>query len=639
MQPFILLLGVRVATHAKRIAYLTLALVFLLNFVFGSLPLVGAQQDSSVNGIVFPYYDPNSATCGDVTNGRSNNDLAQGRIYMLGDSITVGSTPALNTALIDHGFTVQKINAVTGRAISAPGEGNETGLQAIDNDTADIAASDIVVVALGTNASGANSAGVNQMIDSIASKKTGVRIYWVNIFSPGAPNKESFNQVLSEVKTARDAAQQPSFNIIDTNLATIPVSSDNIHPTTEGQQAFAVAVAGGLTGNSTSAVTAGGCSCSLGGNLDRNARYQAAWNFFTSQKGLSEEAAAGIMGNLEAESGIDPHNTQNNAPVPDGPEIPIEAIRGDYGYGIAQWTSAGRQENLIAYASETNRSTGDLGLQLDFLWKEFSESYVGVLTTLQTPGVTVAEASYEVLSRFEIPLPFTDRGSQASRDSTTAERLGLSQNIFNEFSGRTTPGGTGAGCGVSGINIDLTDQDTSDIPCGDGVNDAGAADGYRDGEIIRIRLCRIGSTLVNSQIAASVQALITAANAAGARLSLDGAGGSYRDMQGQINTYYRHCEAGGITPTPPPYPKENWSDYTRCPGAAPPGYSNHQAGLGFDFVCNGVLIPRSYQESTGNTCFQWLLANAANYGLFEYSKGQERTDSGYEGWHWSVDGN
>lgn len=575
------------------------------------------------------WVDVDAPTCTPTT---SSGTVTSGSVYVVGDSITVGATPALQTAAGTTGVSFIKINGVVGRSVTGGGQGNESGLQAVQNDASSIAAANIVVVALGTN--GGSEADITNMITAIRTANTAnPTIYWVNIFSPeAAGNREAFNQSLNTLSTSL------SFKVIDTTNKSI-TTTDGLHPNTDGQKIFAETITSVISGRSTAITSASGCSCSVSGPTgnggDRDARYRAVWAYLTSNKGLSEEATAGLMGNLEAESGINPHNTQDNAPAPDGPEIPIDAIENRFGYGIAQWTTSGRQRNLIAYAQETNRSTGDLGLQLDFLWKELNESFTGVLTVLQTPNVSIAEASYEVLSRFEVPRPFTDAGTQAERDATTATRLRMSQAIFDEFSGQSIPSTLGGGCGSNGAPIDLESPDTSHIPCGGGTSDAGVFEGFRKGKQYNIRLCHVGNTRVNSQISEAMERLLADSAEAGIKITF----GSFRSMEEQIGMYTSRCREQGLEPTEGPYPKPSYSDYQACDSIAPPGYSNHQMGLAIDVSCDGVLIPR-YQPAAGdNPCFQWLVANGAKYSLYEFGKGEgNRTTGSYEAWHWSVDG-
>lgn len=177
-------------------------------------------------------------------------------------------------------------------------------------------------------------------------------------------------------------------------------------------------------------------------------------------------------------------------------------------------------------------------------------------------------------------------------------------------------------------------KDTTNIPCAAG-SDYGAADGYTNGVLTRIRICRVAGMVVNSQVSKQVNDMRDAWVAAGVPLS----GGSFRTMAGQISIYQGWCANDGIVGSPPPYPKPP-GQTIRCPGGGAPGYSNHQMGMAIDFNCAGSLIPRKYAAASQNKCFQWLSANAGKFGFFEYGYGKTRDGStGYEGWHWSVNGN
>lgn len=195
---------------------------------------------------------------------------------------------------------------------------------------------------------------------------------------------------------------------------------------------------------------------------------------------------------------------------------------------------------------------------------------------------------------------------------------------------QTTPGPTSA------PNPEIkTGGDTSDIPCAAGT-DYGPADGYTNGVLTKIRVCRVAGMVVNSQVSKQVNDMHAAWTAAGIPLS----GGSFRTMAGQISIYQNWCKTDGIVGSPPPYPKPP-GQTIRCPGGGAPGYSNHQMGMAIDFNCAGALIPRKYAQASQNRCFQWLSQNAGRFGFFEYGLGKQssRENSGYEGWHWSVNGN
>lgn len=102
--------------------------------------------------------------------------------------------------------------------------------------------------------------------------------------------------------------------------------------------------------------------CSLtsssGGVLAGTEVAEQVWNYFRSL-GFSEQATAGIMGNLYQESGMDPTRIQNGG----GPAA-----------GICQWenysTRSGRWGRLNSRAQAEGKSWTDLKVQLDFLMWE-----------------------------------------------------------------------------------------------------------------------------------------------------------------------------------------------------------------------------------------------------------------------------
>ena len=146
------------------------------------------------------------------------------------------------------------------------------------------------------------------------------------------------------------------------------------------------------------------------------------WNYLKS-KGLSDYGAAGLMGNLYAESGLRPNNLQNTYEGKFGmadaeyTELVDKGrytnfVRDSAGYGLAQWTYWSRKEALLAYAKASKKSIGDLEMQPVFLLKELS-SY-GRLGRLKTVS-TVLEASNIVLLEFEKPASMNTAATQVKR--------------------------------------------------------------------------------------------------------------------------------------------------------------------------------------------------------------------------------
>ena len=159
------------------------------------------------------------------------------------------------------------------------------------------------------------------------------------------------------------------------------------------------------------------------------------WLFLKSH-GLNDYGAAGLMGNLYAESGLNPQNLQNSyekklgytdatytAAVDSGAYSNF--VRDSAGYGLAQWTYWSRKQGLLDFCKATGASIGDLDTQLGFLLKELSESFPGVLSVLKN-AASIREASNAVLFDFERP---PNQGS-----SVQNKRASYGQVYFDKYS-------------------------------------------------------------------------------------------------------------------------------------------------------------------------------------------------------------
>lgn len=171
------------------------------------------------------------------------------------------------------------------------------------------------------------------------------------------------------------------------------------------------------------------------------------WNYLVG-KGLSAAGAAGLLGNLYAESALNPRNLQNSyerslgytddsytAAVDSGSYINF--ARDSTGYGLAQWTYWSRKQNMLEFARAAGKSIGDLEMQLDFLFKELSEGYKSVLAALKTTA-SVKAASDSVLMNFERPAD--------QSDTAKTRRASYGQTYYEKYAGKASkPGNGGTG--------------------------------------------------------------------------------------------------------------------------------------------------------------------------------------------------
>jgi len=163
------------------------------------------------------------------------------------------------------------------------------------------------------------------------------------------------------------------------------------------------------------------------------------WDFLMEKIG-NPCGVAGLMGNLYAESGLNPINLQNTyerklgmtdeaytKAVDSGKYKAGSFIHDAAGYGLAQWTYHARKEKLLDFARKRKASIGDLDMQLEFLWKEL-QGYKGVLKAL-CEAKSVRKASDAVLTQYERP--------RNQGESVKKKRASFGQRYFDQFANQT----------------------------------------------------------------------------------------------------------------------------------------------------------------------------------------------------------
>ena len=218
--------------------------------------------------------------------------------------------------------------------------------------------------------------------------------------------------------------------------------TDSVHLTTddyalpgslylrEGKHIVMALEAGSKAGKTTAATNI---------TVDVNSNEATIWNFFKN-KGFTNYAIAGLMGNLYAESGLSQINLQNSGNKKLGmtdAEYTVAVDNGSYtnfvkdsqGYGLAQWTYWNRKQNMLNFVKNKGKSIGDLTAQLEFLYQELSTSYKGQLTKINN-AKSVLEASNVILMEFERP------ANQS--ESVQKTRASYGQKYYDKFASKTS---------------------------------------------------------------------------------------------------------------------------------------------------------------------------------------------------------
>ncbi len=169
------------------------------------------------------------------------------------------------------------------------------------------------------------------------------------------------------------------------------------------------------------------------GERDSQANKDQIWSFLKN-KGLSDEAAAGIMGNMSKESAFMP-DAQNGTGEGEGPpggvgpttEFNPGSSTGRGCIGLVQWCYS-RAQGLVNKANAEGRDWRCLDMQLDYMWYEMTETSESQVMEPLKGASSPAEAAnifHDIYERSN-----TATGEHLGRD-TRAE------DAYTEFTGKT----------------------------------------------------------------------------------------------------------------------------------------------------------------------------------------------------------
>lgn len=228
------------------------------------------------------------------------------------------------------------------------------------------------------------------------------------------------------------------------------------------------------------------------------------YNYLTGTMGLNTAAACGVMANINAESGMSPINLQNTYNSSFGLSDQeytdrVNAGKGTYktksgttklfkkdraGYGLCQWTSDTRKENLLNSATSGESSIGDINMQLAFFNSEIQRSYPQVYTTLKNVPNTAAGA-YAAAAMFclSYEVPANTINTAASRGKTclssywkqySGSSASVTGTSFSSLCGYSYPTAVKKGSGISVRGYAVSNYKISSIT-GKILNSSGSA--------------------------------------------------------------------------------------------------------------------------------------------------------------------
>lgn len=159
---------------------------------------------------------------------------------------------------------------------------------------------------------------------------------------------------------------------------------------------------------------------------------QKVFNYFTSI-GLPAFQAAGILGNMQAESGVQPQRLQG---TPSGAITTADQAEGNrLGWGLVQWTPAGK---MITPTKAAGKDPNDLVVQLDFLWESLTTGNEKRAGDLFRATTNVDDASRVFLQDFE-------RARDRYLPAEIQKRQSFSQQMLKQY-------GDGAPSGVTTVS-------------------------------------------------------------------------------------------------------------------------------------------------------------------------------------------
>lgn len=340
--------------------------------------------------------------------------------------------------------------------------------------------------------------------------------------------------------------------------------------------------------------------------------------------GMPDENVAGIIGNWDAESNIDPTSVQGyfNSPQEMSEAKRTAASDTNNGIGLGQWTF-GRNANLRSYADAQGEDWWTLTIQLGFMLSAAEGSDAGVVKDMiaNSKG-SAADAALHFHKAWERS---ADTEAMAQRRAQYATRWmgmfsgweknqALADSILAQ-AGATVEGANGSRADAVRSDCISADEEVEWVADGSAPGPWG---GYENGKIPLSALTPIpwadrGPELLRSDATKALIELNTEFRSVfGYDIAIND---SYRDYAGQVKA------------------RQDWCALGKCQNAATPGKSNHGWALAIDIATKGhASITYSSAE------YLWLKKHSLKYGWVHPAYMEPGGSGPFEPWHWEYRG-